>query len=437
MAHTTAKNVYRKLGQKIDGLSMRAPWNETLHSILRELYTPEEAQILIGMPYGMANLDEIARSTGCDRDTLRQLLDGLCSKGLVLDFWLQDEYYYSVSPMVIGIFEFTMMRTGNNLNSKEWARLFHHYLHGDDVFGVANFGEGKATSIMRTLPHEEAIGVNEHVEVLDYEKARCIVEEADRLAIGLCSCRHEKLHIGEKTCDVPLATCSSFGVAADYLVRHSLAKEVSKSEMLETLAQSRESGLVLNSDNVQRNVTFVCHCCKCCCNMLLGINQHGFPNTVVTSSYLPQTEMSECRGCGQCAKHCPVDAIEMVAREASDSRNGKQPRLNTNLCLGCGVCALKCPSEAMRLMPRTQRVIPPATTFERVILQCLERGTLQNQLFPNPKAISHKALRGFVGGFLRLPAVKRALLSEKLRSSFLGSMRQGAEQQGRGWATEV
>jgi len=67
-------------------------------------------------------------------------------------------------------------------------------------------------------------------------------------------------------------------------------------------------------------------------------------------------------------------------------------------------------------------VIHPETTFERVILQCLERGTLQNQLFDEPDRVSHKVMRGIVGGFLRLSPVKRALMSDALRSRFLAAL---------------
>jgi len=51
---------------------------------------------------------------------------------------------------------------------------------------------------------------------------------------------------------------------------------------------------------------------------------------------------------------------------------------------------------------------PRRTTFERIILQCLERGTLQNQLFDNPASLTHAFARACLGGFLRLTPVKRA-----------------------------
>ena len=50
MAHMAGKDVYRKLGKKIDNLTMRTPWNETFHAILKELYSREEADVVVRMP---------------------------------------------------------------------------------------------------------------------------------------------------------------------------------------------------------------------------------------------------------------------------------------------------------------------------------------------------------------------------------------------------
>ncbi len=234
-----------------------------------------------------------------------------------------------------------------------------------------------------------------------------------------------------------METCTSFGIAADFLIRHNLAKEVSKSEMLENFARSKEMGLVLSADNVKQNVTFVCHCCDCCCNLLQGIKNFGYPNILVTSNFIAHIDEETCLGCGKCAKACNVDAIEMIPIDDPDSKKKKRPELDTSFCLGCGVCALKCKSGALNLVPREQRVLHPETTFERVILQCLERGTLQNQLFDNPQSVTHKFMRGFTGAVLKLPPVKKTLMNDMFRSSFLRAMTEGLKRQGNKWMAEM
>jgi hypothetical protein len=198
------KNVFKKLGQKIDGLTIRAPFNEALYNILKELYTPQEAEIVVKMPYSLSNLDRIAKITKIDHSQLQRILESLCSKGLVIDLWMNEEYQYSLSPLIIGILEFTMMRVGENVNYKKWAQLFDAYRLQDNTFYSANYQKGEQFSIMRTIPHEEILQDEEYMQILDFEKARSITEDSSRCAIGICSCRHEKFHNGAKTCDTPL-----------------------------------------------------------------------------------------------------------------------------------------------------------------------------------------------------------------------------------------
>ena len=435
MGHLVGKDVFRKLGKKLDGMETRAPWNDKLYAVLKELYTAEEAAVVIKMPYGLATIEQLEKVTGFERTALRHLLDGLTKKGLVLDVWINEGYHYAPSPLVVGIFEFTMMRVGPDLNTKEWAKLFHEYL--DQSFFAANGGQDGQFSIFRAMPYEETIQQTEYSEVLDYEKASILIAQADKFAIGLCSCRHEKMHLGEKSCDIPLESCTTFGFAAEMMIRHNLAREVSRSEMEEHFARSRESGLVLTADNVQKNMKFVCHCCGCCCNLLQGISQYGYPNIIVTSTYLAGISDETCTGCGKCAKACPINAITMSAAGQQEKKRKQDASVNTEICLGCGVCALKCPNGSLKLAKREQKVIHPETTFERIMLQCLERGTLQNQIFDNPNRIDQKFMRAFVGAFLRLPPIKKALLSDKLRSGFLNAMKDGVRKQGKDWVLDL
>jgi ferredoxin len=335
-----------------------------------------------------------------------------------MDVFLMGGYRYMISPMVIGIFEFTMMRTKGELHYKEWAELFHNYMWGGGKFQRKNFGHGEKTSVLRTLPWEDAIDDDGYVEVLDYEKAGAILDRYEKFAIGLCSCRHEKYHLGEKTCDVPLETCSTFGEGAQWMEGHGFGKLVSKEEMLDNLARSKELGLVITTDNMKDFPSFMCHCCGCCCNILLGISQFGYPNMVVTSTFIADCDQDTCSECELCVEACPIDAITMP--------EDGSPVIDTKICIGCGVCGLKCARGAMKLVKREQRVLHPEDSFERVILQCLERGTLQNQMFRDPGKMSQKFMRGVVGGFLKLPPVKKSLMSDTLRSSFLNKMREKA-----------
>ena len=172
MGHMSSKDAYRKLGNKIDKLTARTPWSETLHEILKELYSAEEADVVVKMPFGLSSLRKIARTTKYDESKLRTILEGLADKGLVVDLHRGEKAYYLPSPMVIGIFEFTMMRTDANLDRKKISGLFHEYLKGDNRFYAANGFDNQLVSVLRTLPYQESVIPDQHVEVLDFEKPR-------------------------------------------------------------------------------------------------------------------------------------------------------------------------------------------------------------------------------------------------------------------------
>jgi len=74
-----------------------------------------------------------------------------------------------------------------------------------------------ATHDAGALPHLGHLG--DHVEILDYERVDRVIDEADYFSLSNCSCRHKKHHAGGEVCKVPLETRTSFGKAADYVVR--------------------------------------------------------------------------------------------------------------------------------------------------------------------------------------------------------------------------
>lgn len=48
--------------------------------------------------------------------------------------------------------------------------------------------------------------------------------------------------------------------------------------------------------------------------------------------------------CGNCARHCPTGAIQMVASDPDNSDSRKIPVVNEERCIGCGACENLCPA---------------------------------------------------------------------------------------------
>jgi len=51
--------------------------------------------------------------------------------------------------------------------------------------------------------------------------------------------------------------------------------------------------------------------------------------------------------CGNCARHCPVGAIEMVPRDPADRHSPRIPSVTAQECIGCGACENLCPSRPL------------------------------------------------------------------------------------------
>ena len=61
----------------------------------------------------------------------------------------------------------------------------------------------------------------------------------------------------------------------------------------------------------------------------------------IKKNCVPLTDGVEC---GNCARHCPTGAIEMVMLNEDDEESPMIPAVNESACIGCGACEYVCPS---------------------------------------------------------------------------------------------
>jgi heterodisulfide reductase subunit A-like polyferredoxin len=228
----------------------------------------------------------------------------------------------------------------------------------------------------------------------------------------------------------------TFNYTADCLIRHGIARSVTKAEAMTILVKSKEAGLAQTGDNVQNKVTFICNCCGCCCHVMKGIKALDRRPAIITSNFIMDVDNSKCKGCGKCAKACPIGAIS-IENNTSGAQVKKQAVRDDQVCLGCGVCTTVCKNGAASMKSRPQRTLVPETVFDQRVMMAIERGKLANLLFDDPGRLSHRALSRVISAIEKSAPVKGFMATQTLNSSFLKTIVKGAKLQAKTFADLV
>lgn len=386
--------------------------------ILEILFTPEEAALAAQMPVRPAKLEAIARRVGMTPEELQPKLEPLCDKGLVMDLEnpKNGETRYLLAPPVIGFFEFSFMRAHEEFPREELAQAMQAYMHGDDTFAREVFsGE---TVMGRALVNEDELAGDPLPEVLDWERATAVIDDAKEIAVSYCYCRHKAEHLGTD-CDAPKEVCLSLNGGAAFVVRRGFGRSIAKQEAHEILTASRDRGLVQIADNVRNRPTYICNCCSCCCGQLDAINEFDLP-AVVPSGFAPRLDDELCKGCSRCARECPVGAITMApVRVAAQRKSEMLPEIDEERCIGCGVCSHSCRVDALGMERSQRQRYIPANSLDRALRMAIERGKLPHLLFDEGAGRGSRFLNQALQLLNRMPASQRLLASEQVKSRFV------------------
>ncbi len=345
-------DVYNKLAKHLSSLGMGYPEKEDLLEILKENFTPLEAEVALAIPtkvipFEPAAVSEIVPPQDLSREELESILSTLSERGLLFSIKFKDgSRGYALQQFGYGFPQTFFWRGVNTPNARKMADLIARYSRTEQINEVYGNTETKA---FRYIPAAAAFEPDSHA-VFPFEMVEEVIKKAKVIAVVHCPCRAMAQLLGKKRCDHPLENCIKYDELAEYLIEKGIGKELTKKEALEVTRKSEEAGLVHLVDNAREGIKHTCNCCGCCCWSVGTIRRKKIPRDVLMATYfLRETDREKCNGCGLCVEICPVQAIKM---------EGDFPIVDKDWCIGCGVCAIPCPSAAVKLV-RKSGAIPP------------------------------------------------------------------------------
>jgi len=240
--------VYEKLRERLDMFPQGFAKTESgvELEILKRLFSPEEAEIMLHVRPLLEKLSDIAQRMGKEEKKLGEMLYDMSKRGLLMRWRApNNDMYYFMMPWAIGIFEFQL----NNL-TMENVELYEKFY----AEGMVPSWKNRKTGLVRVIPVQKEI--EGKTEIQPYEKVSQIIESNTRFAVADCICRKIAKMQGHG-CDKLLEACMSFGPAADFYIENGIGREITKEEAKQVLEKAEESGLIHCSTNQAGNKIFI------------------------------------------------------------------------------------------------------------------------------------------------------------------------------------
>ncbi|MFC1829347.1 4Fe-4S binding protein [Thermodesulfobacteriota bacterium] len=348
-------DVYKRLAKHLDDLPAGFPATESGVElrILKRFFSPEEAEIAMGLSMRPEPASAIAKRLDMDSSEMEQTLENMSKKGLVFRIRKEDQPVYMAAQFVVGIWEYHL----NDLD-EELIKDFNEY----SPYLVKEIWAKQKTKQLRVIPVSQSISAE--MAVMPYEEAEEIIKSQSKILVAPCICRKEHAMV-DKGCDKPLESCLVFGAGAYYYKENKLGRFISQEEALQLLQKAQESGLVLQPGNAKKTVN-ICTCCGCCCQILKNLKEMDNPAEAMCTNYYARVDEDECASCGTCVERCQMDAVTV----------DDVARIDVSRCIGCGLCVTTCEVGAIRLVAKDEanRWVPPENMYKTYIKMARERG---------------------------------------------------------------
>jgi Fe-S-cluster-containing hydrogenase component 2 len=356
----TQKDVYERLAEHLSRLGMGYPFREELVVILKENFSPQEAEVALAIPANPVPLepvevDDILKGIDLPRAELVEILENLSGRGLLFSGRTdKGDKGFALQQVGFGFPQTFFWRNEDTPHARKMAGMTAKYFNRAVTREAFS---GPATKAYRYIPVGRTIPTTKQA-IFPSEMMETVIEKADVIAVAHCPCR-VAYRLAGKGCEHPTEVCMKYNDMARYVIDKGFAREISKQEALELIRKSEEAGLVHFVDNAEGEIQHNCNCCGCACWNVGSIRRRKIPRDALMATYfMRDTNRDACTGCGACAEICPVEALRL---------EGDFPVVDEAWCIGCGVCATVCPADAVVIKVREDRKgTAPASDFRQL-----------------------------------------------------------------------
>ena len=349
----TMQDLYIRLAAHLEHLTMGYPYSEELVDLLKEMFSPDEAQVALAIPNDLAplkvvSLEKIAARVDLPLSAVAEALESMAARNILFTAPIPDgSKGYALLQVGYGMPQTFFWGGKQDQTAKRMAKLVVNYFRipiTQKVYG------GVPTKSYKYSPATMSVEIPMQ-GVMRSEQIGPIVDEAAKIAVAHCPCRMSAKILGRTDCPHSLEVCMKYDDLAEFVIDKGLARKISKDEAHHILAASEKEGLVHMVDNAQGQIKHTCNCCGHYCWNVGIIRRRKIPRDQLMAVYfIRETELEECIGCGACAEICPVEAVKMIE---------DKPRVDHNWCIGCGVCAVQCPAGVISIKRRLENHGPP------------------------------------------------------------------------------
>jgi Na+-translocating ferredoxin:NAD+ oxidoreductase subunit B len=341
----------------------RLPGSKRLIRILKNGFTPEEGEIMLGLS-NFTTCADLAKKLNKDEKYVQEKLDSL-SRG-----WIRGLHgkYATVTNTIAIIPHSTMPGVPEEERRAQWLDWFRTDEYQQwQLESWVRMRNITGHAIHRILPVHRALAASPKIkpeQILWYEDMPEVFKRTKKIFVGPCGCRSVW-----GVCDHPMVTCIGVtytdpvpGPAND---RRPKRKEITPDEAMAIIEKCEDEGM-LNIPPNNAMAQMFCNCCSCCCEIVYPYNHNGDPVTneanLSPSRFRATADRESCSGCQTCVERCPFGAIEM--RKMPNSKKLKATIVNEK-CQGCGLCVIKCPTNALTLeLIRPPEHIPVGGSME-------------------------------------------------------------------------